>query len=145
MPGTQGVHAPALAADHEPSGQGCGAADAAGQNEPAGHATQSFAPELLYVPNTQVAQAEVPVVSALYAPAKHTVHTADVLLMTTGYREQVGGGGAAAAAAAAAGQFHQHIPRGHFHFAFRCVISNQFSYQILAADALTVLQTIHAA
>jgi hypothetical protein len=54
-------------------------------------------------------------------------HTAHVLLMTTGYREQVGGDGTAAASAAAAGQFHRNIPRGHFHFAFKCVISNQFT------------------
>ena len=46
-------------------------------------------------------------------------HTSHVLMMTSGYREAVGGVGAAAAVAAAAKQFHQHIPRGHVHFAFR--------------------------
>jgi hypothetical protein len=50
-------------------------------------------------------------------------HTSHVLMMTTGYREAVGGAGTAAAAvAAAARQFHQHIPRGHVHFAFRLLL-----------------------
>jgi hypothetical protein len=47
-------------------------------------------------------------------------HTAHVLLMTTGYREAAGSEGGAAAAA---GQYHQHVPRGHMHFAFRYLFS----------------------